>query len=214
MKFQIFSMWTFSYVGLSDGVWTGVMLGLCQSLGIPKSTTIDFESGWNLSQLTSTPIKVEPSVVRPCCLFLWIAVILKKCASTTSIPWRPTENFFGRVKRKHSTKFWYFLRLLGTLLKCGNPKIDGDRLKIGLKSLTAHVYANKSRTKGRTTLLFVSMDSCDPKEVCKYNKYTMETNQKIFRTIQRQTLEQVVVLFEDVGDLVKVWESQNRRRST
>ena len=87
-----------------------------------------FETIKNLSQLTSTPIKVEPSVVRACCLFLWIAVILKKCASTTSIPWRPTKIFF--------------------------------------------------------------------------------------RTSQTQTLDQVVVLFEDVGDLVKVWESQNRRRST
>ena len=81
-----------------------------------------FETIKNLSQLTSTPIKVEPSVVRACCLFLWIAVILKKCASTTSIPWRPTKNFFGRLKRKHSTKFWYFLRMLGLCQSLGVPK--------------------------------------------------------------------------------------------
>ena len=93
--------------------------------------------------------------------------------------------------------------LLRIFLKYGNPKIDGDRLKIGLKSLTAHVYANKNRTKGRTTLLFVSMDSCDPKEVCKYHKYTMETNNEFFRTSQRQTLDQILVLFEDVGTLSK-----------
>ena len=81
-----------------------------------------FETIKNLSQLTSTPIKVEPSVVRACCLFLWIAVILKKCASTTNISWRPTKNFFGRVKGKHSIKFQYFLRMLGLCPSLGVPK--------------------------------------------------------------------------------------------
>ena len=81
-----------------------------------------FETIKNLSQITSTPIKVEPSVVRACCLFLWIAVILKKCASTTSIQWRPIKKCFGRVKGKHLTKFWYLLRMLGLCQSLGVPK--------------------------------------------------------------------------------------------
>ena len=53
------------------------------------------------------------------------------------------------------------------------------------------------------TLLFVSMDRYDPKEVCKYRKYFMEINKDFFRTSQRQTLDQMLVLFEDVGTLSK-----------
>ena len=113
------------------------------------------------------------------------------------------RKFFRTSQTQTLDKILVLFEDVGTLLKFGNPKIDGDRLKIGLKSLTAHVYANKSRTKCRTSLLFVSMDSCDPKEVCKYHKYTMETNKKFFRTSQRQTLDQILVPFEDVGTLPK-----------
>ena len=68
-----------------------------------------FETIKNLSQLTSTPIKVEPSVVRACWLFLWIAVILKKCASITIIQWRQIKKISDESKANtwpNSGTFW------------------------------------------------------------------------------------------------------------
>ena len=125
---------------------------------------------------------------------------------------QPT-NFFRTSQRQTLEQVVVLFEDVGTLLKCGNPKIDGDRLKIGLKSLTAHVYANKSRTKCRMTLLFVSMDRYDPKEVCKYHKYIMETN-KIFSDQSKADTRPNAGTFWGCWDFVKVWESQNRRRST
>ena len=132
--------------------------------------------------------------------FELVQMNLENVLHTQNIFFRRLENFFDKEKDFFSISKLYFFRFSST---SRDIKFPFETVWNHKKSLTAYVYANKSRTKCRTSLLFVSMDSCDPKEVCKYHKYTMETNKKFFRTSQRQTLDQILVPFEDVGTLSK-----------
>ena len=121
-----------------------------------------------------------------------------------------SRKFFWQRKRFFSISKLYFFRFSST---SRDIKFPFETVWNHKKSLTAYVYANKSRTKCRTSLLFVSMGSCDPKEVCKYQKYTMETNKKFSDESKANTWPNSGT-FWGCWDFVNVWESQNGRRST
>ena len=116
------------------------------------------------------------------CLFLRIAVILRKSPSTHVGVKKVLEKFFATLKHQyhvHQNSFFEGLKGFHVVI-CLWGSMKSQKLPL------THVLIFIIRLRYRTMSVFVSTDSYDPKEASKHICWVVECIRKFFRDTQRQ----------------------------
>ena len=97
-----------------------------------------------------------------------------------------TLKIYKITKKRDSSPVWCSLQQLKIAIWTNLNQEKPD---------TAHVSDNKNRNTRRMIIIFVSVDSVDPKDICKYRGYVVQPSRKFFRATQSQSVDQILLPF-------------------